>query len=431
MTRRMSRLLILLAVTAALVVSAAALVPDARAQRPQRFFEAELFFELNDTDGDLGIHASIDGEPWTDLEIEAPGDRNLLNIFSRGQLRTQGLTQLFFESAEPSFDELNPADFFRRFPEGLYEIEGRAQGGGTIESTAVLSHVLAAPPENILVSGAPAAESCDAAPLPTVSAPVIIDWDPVTRSHPEIGKQGPIKVSRYQLFVEGEGVNLGLDLPPTVTEFEIPMGLTNLGKEFKFEIIVRTTTGNNTAVESCFRLHWRFAQGSSRSADSVHRFRGRRHDAFEPEIDRHVAVLLVGMRDHAHEKRQLGQLEAGLSHLDHFVRLGVGQRRERGVADRERFLERGQQLRLGFFLVGVERLRAVAGDEIAVARLRIRNVGHRLAKRTNLWYGPESEMFLGHLFDHGAEVSLHGLVVVPLDFGDVRRRGLRVRAGGG
>ena len=255
MTRRMSRLLALSAVTAALVVCAAAFVPDARAQRPQRFSEAELFFELNDTDGDLGIHASIDGEPWTDLEIEGPGDRTLLNIFTRGQLRTQGLTQLFFESAEPSFDELNPADFFRRFPEGRYEIEGRAHGGGRIESTAVLSHVLAAPPENILVSGAPAAESCDAKPLPTVSAPVIIDWDPVTRSHPEIGKRAPIKVSRYQLFVEGEGVHLALDLPPTVTEFEIPMGLTNPGKEYKFEIIVRTTTGNNTAVESCFRLH--------------------------------------------------------------------------------------------------------------------------------------------------------------------------------
>jgi hypothetical protein len=199
MTRRMSRLFVLPLVTVALLVSAATLVPDVRAQRPQRFSEAELFFELNDTDGDLGIHASIDGEPWTDLEIEGPGDRTLLDIFSRGQLRTQGMTQLFFESAEPSFDELNPADFFRRFPEGLYEIEGRSQAGGTIESTAVLSHVLAAPPENILVSGAPAAETCDTEPLPMVSAPVIIDWEPVTRSHPEIGKAGSIKVSRYAL----------------------------------------------------------------------------------------------------------------------------------------------------------------------------------------------------------------------------------------
>ena len=44
------------------------------------FDEAELFFELNDTDGDLGIHALIDGEPWKKLEIAGPGERELLNI---------------------------------------------------------------------------------------------------------------------------------------------------------------------------------------------------------------------------------------------------------------------------------------------------------------------------------------------------------------
>ena len=254
MTNRMSRLLVLPLVTAALLVSAAAFVPDAGAERRQHFSVAELFFELNDTDGDLGIHAFIDGEPWTDLEIERPDDGRLLNIISRGMLRTQGLSAMSFESAEPSFDELAPPIFFRRFPEGRYEIEGRAQGGGTIESIAILSHVLAAPPENILVSGTPAAENCDAEPLPTVSAPVVIDWDPVTQSHPEIGKRGRIRVSRYQFFLEGEGVNLGLDLPPTVTEFEIPVGLTKQGQTYKFEIIVRTNTGNNTAVESCFRV---------------------------------------------------------------------------------------------------------------------------------------------------------------------------------
>jgi hypothetical protein len=187
-----------------------------------RFSEAQLFFELNHTDGDLGIHASIDGEPWTDLEIEGPGDRALLNLASHGRLRTQGLTQLGFESAEPPFDELAPADFFRRFPEGRYGIEARAQGGGTIEGRAALSHVLAAPPENVVLSGVPAAESCDQDPLPVVAAPVRIDWDPVTHSHPQIGKRGPISVRRYQLFVEGAGVKLSLDLPPASRSSRCP-----------------------------------------------------------------------------------------------------------------------------------------------------------------------------------------------------------------
>jgi hypothetical protein len=43
--------------------------------------------ELNDTDGDLGLHASIDGEPWTILEIDGPVPGKLLHIFARGRLR--------------------------------------------------------------------------------------------------------------------------------------------------------------------------------------------------------------------------------------------------------------------------------------------------------------------------------------------------------
>jgi hypothetical protein len=235
-----------------LLAVAAAMSLHAADQGPLRFAEAELFFELNDTDGDLGIHASIDGEPWTDLKIEGPRDRPLLYVLSFGRLRSQRLTQLSFESAEPSFDELAPEEFFRRFPEGRYEIEGRSGDGREIESTALLSQVLAAPPHNVTVSGILAADDCDAPVLPAVSAPVIIRWDPVTESHPDLGRQGPVKVSRYQLFVEREGVKLGLDLPPSVTEFEIPTGVTSLGDEFKFEIIVRTSAGNNTAIESCF-----------------------------------------------------------------------------------------------------------------------------------------------------------------------------------
>jgi hypothetical protein len=225
--------------------------PVTRAAAPLRFTEAEIFLELNNTDEDLGIHASIDGGPWTAMEIEGPDGRQLLDILSSGRMRSQGLTQLLFESAEPPFDELPPAEFFRRFPEGRYEIEARAQDGNTLNGTANLSHVLAAPPENILLSGVPAAGSCDD-PLPLVSAPVTISWDEVTQSHPEIGRRGPIKITRYQVFVERPGVKLSLDLPPTVTSFEVPTGFTMHGRDFKFEIIARTSTGNNTAIESCF-----------------------------------------------------------------------------------------------------------------------------------------------------------------------------------
>jgi len=247
MTRRSSCLSVTL-LTAALVLAAAS-IPAVRGA--QQFEEAEIFFELNHTDGDLGIHASIDGEPWTDLAITGPGGSTMLNVVSRGRLARQAMTQLFFESEEPDFEDLRPSDFFRRFPEGRYHIDARAQEGGRIQGSAILSHVLAAPPSNIRLNNLAAARSCDD-PLPMVVPPVMIDWDPVTQNHPDLGKKGSVTVSRYQLFVEREGVTFSLDLPPSVTQFEVPRGVTDLGKDFKFEIIARTATGNNTAIESCF-----------------------------------------------------------------------------------------------------------------------------------------------------------------------------------
>jgi hypothetical protein len=221
------------------------------------FADAELYFELNNTDGDLGIHSLIDGEPWKRLSIEDPRERQMLDIRVQGRLRWQGLTELFFESAEPSFDELSPKKFFRRFPEGEYEIEGITLEGEELESTAVLTHLLPAPPANVMVSGIFAAEDCDVDPLPSVGTPVIISWDVVTLSHPDLGRTNmPIEVVKYQVVVEEEvsGAVLSVDLPPTVTELEIPAGFIALGDEFKFEILVREESGNQTAVESCFEV---------------------------------------------------------------------------------------------------------------------------------------------------------------------------------
>ena len=246
MTKR--RMLIALPMAMATLASGIAAQPLWAAE----FSEAELFFELNDTDGDLGIHASIDGDAYSKLKIRNPNDRILLRVRAEGRLARQGLTQLFLESAEPTFDELAPEAFFVRFPEGTYTIEAKSLEGEDLEGSVVLSHVLAAPAANITINGVPAAENCDAVPLPSVSKPVFIDWDAVTTSHPTIGKTGPVEIVRYQFFVEREDVKVGVDLPPTVTRFQVPAEILALGSDFKFEIIARTATGNNTAVESCF-----------------------------------------------------------------------------------------------------------------------------------------------------------------------------------
>lgn len=92
-----------------------------RAQREDTvpFPVAELFFELNNTDGDLGIHGNIDGAPTRRLVINAPRrDRAILDISARESLRRQGLSFVGFESAEPSFDELPPRSSSAGSPKG-------------------------------------------------------------------------------------------------------------------------------------------------------------------------------------------------------------------------------------------------------------------------------------------------------------------------
>jgi hypothetical protein len=204
----------------------------------------------------LGFHALVDGEPWKRLAIEDTRGRRVLSIRNRGRLRLQGLTQLFFESAEPPFDELTPAEFFERFPEGVYEIEGKTLKGGELESEVVFSHLMPAPPANIILSGVPAADSCDASPLPVVSRPVIISWDPVTQSHPDLGRSGEaVEIVKYQVVVERlepSPLMVNMELPADVTMAELPEDFTDLGNIFKLEILVKEESGNQTAVESCF-----------------------------------------------------------------------------------------------------------------------------------------------------------------------------------
>ncbi len=220
------------------------------------FDVASLYFELNDTDGDLGIHGLIDGEPWKQLQIEDPREKNMLKATIQGRLRKQGMTEFFFESAEPTFDELDPSEFFERFPEGWYEVEGVSLEGDELESEVFLSHVIPAPAAGITVSGEDFSDDCDE-DVPTVSSPIVISWDPVTSDHPSLGASGSIEVERYQLVVEIEEPETyvySVELPPGVTELSVPEAFIDLGEEFKYEILVRATNGNQTAVESCFEV---------------------------------------------------------------------------------------------------------------------------------------------------------------------------------
>ena len=232
------------------------------------FDEAELFFELNNTDGDLGIHALIDGDAWKKLKIENADGRPLLKIDVKGNLRRQGLTEIFFESAEPTFDELDPADFFARFPEGEYEISGATLDGEEMESEVELTHLMPAPPQ-ATVNGEAMALVCDEEDpdfdATETSAPVTIGWAAVETSHEELGSpmgSPDITIHNYQVVVEVEflvdgeefAAEMSVILPPNVFSMTIPAAFIALGDELKYEVLAREESFNQTAVESCFVL---------------------------------------------------------------------------------------------------------------------------------------------------------------------------------
>ena len=244
-------------VVLATLLALAAAAPGSAEENEIPFDVARVFFQLNDTDGDLGFHAVIDGEPWKTLEIESPSERELLAISTRSKLRLQGLTELRFESAEPTFDELDPSEFFSRFPAGTYEVEAATLEGEELESEVEISHVLPAPPGNLQASGLAVPEDCDEEPIPAVVGPVVISWDAVTESHPEIGLAGPVEIVRYEVSVEREEPTpliLTADLEPGTTRFTIPSELLAVGEVIKFQILATDAGGNETSSESCFEV---------------------------------------------------------------------------------------------------------------------------------------------------------------------------------
>ena len=271
--RRIDIVPILLAVMSILIL--AGTTPQSWAdddKREKPFDEAHLFFELNNTDGDLGIHALIDGDAWKKLEIEDPKEHRLLLVSVTSRLRRQGLTEIFFESAEPPFDDLKPATFFHRFPAGTYEVSGRTLDGKELESEVELTHVMPAPPEPT-VNGEPMAQVCDEEErgydATEVSGPVTLSWPAVTRSHPDpegggAGVQPPVPVTihNYEVVVEAEVEIDGEEftsvfsiiLPPDMTSMTIPTAFLALSDTFKYEVLAREKSYNQTAVESCFVL---------------------------------------------------------------------------------------------------------------------------------------------------------------------------------
>lgn len=231
------------------ILLAAVIAPPAAA--PEResipFDVAKIIIEVNATAGDAGIQISVDATGWQKLAVFDPDGRKIFDARGTGSVRQHGITELFFESEEPSFDEVPLDEFLDRFPEGDYTFVGRTTEGERLSGTAGFTHDIPAGPE--IVSPAAGAE------VPA-NIPVVIDWEPVTGPFP--GGNSAVTVIGYQVIVELEGSDplrvFSVNLPASVTrvtispEFIVPNG------DFKFEVLAIEAGGNQTISERTFTV---------------------------------------------------------------------------------------------------------------------------------------------------------------------------------
>ncbi|MGD8992470.1 MAG: hypothetical protein PVI00_13520 [Desulfobacterales bacterium] len=219
-----------------LLVPMVALIMDAAAPKVWAggilFEETEFNIEYNFTDQDLGVRAFIDGDPWKKVIIVNPKRRTILAVKAIKSLSQQGLAELFFESGEPTLDEVPIGVFLNRFPEGTYKFFGIDVDGKFVHGRAEFTHDIPCAPE--------AEYDQDTR---------TISWLPVTNKiDNETGQCGEDTVTTegYEVVVEGSDGEISITLPDDADSFVVP---DEVGIVKKFEVLAIEESGNQTIGE--------------------------------------------------------------------------------------------------------------------------------------------------------------------------------------
>ena len=220
--------------------SGAALNCGAGAEGTVPFEDADVFIEFNDADQDVGFHGAFDSPGWTVAVICSPDGEALFTLQAGGSTLAHGLSELFFEGAEPPLAVQPLDEFLDRFPEGEYVVLGQTVDGEMLRSVTEFTHDIPAAP--VILSPEEDAElAMDA---------VVIAWEPVTSP---LG----VEIDGYEVTVsavgpaEGEGdpalpIDLALRLPADVTEFRVPAELLAPSTVYEFEVLSIEESGNKT-----------------------------------------------------------------------------------------------------------------------------------------------------------------------------------------
>ena len=245
MFKKLSPMAVLLLPVIAMIMGASA--PKVWAEQ---FEDAKIIFETNFSDEDTGIQIFLDGGPWKEVEIVGPNGE-ILEIEAEGRLRNFGLTEAFFESNEPNWEEVSLEDILARFPQGNYRFKGRATDGTRLRSRAFLSHELpCAPDENSL---SPSEETV------SVEDGIVIEWAHVTEQldiEEEDCGDDPITVVTYQVIVENVDTqnkfSIFLEAQPGINQVTLPSEFVEDGITYKWEVLAIAENGNQTIAEAYF-----------------------------------------------------------------------------------------------------------------------------------------------------------------------------------
>jgi hypothetical protein len=198
------------------------------------FSIARIYIEYNASGNDLGYHVSLDGEDWKTLKIVNPNSRTIFDVVGKAAYRDLGMTELFFEGAEPNLDDFPLNDLLALFPEGVYEFSGVTVDGIQLKSLATLTHAVPAPPT---VSAAVKGDS------------VVISWSSSASPPPGFPAR-PIVISGYQVLADSFQVTL----PGTATHVTLPVEFVQALSNgvHPFEVLAIEAGGNQTITEGTY-----------------------------------------------------------------------------------------------------------------------------------------------------------------------------------
>lgn len=242
----------------------------------EEFGEVLVRIEVNATDGDVGFHALLDADAWEWLRLDDADGNKVFNAKPFSGARTQGMTEIFFESSEPVCEE-DPedpdarvqtlADFIALFPEGEYTARARTLEGDKLrESTDFTYNIPAAPDleltEDMTLSvddavimwepgddlgdgGCHDQELIDNGTIPDHADVEVVRWEIVVEPADD---EGLDFVQKFTAQVPGD--QTFVTVPVDFLQPYLDAGIT----EMKFEIGGMEESGNQTFSEGEFEI---------------------------------------------------------------------------------------------------------------------------------------------------------------------------------